>query len=143
MRKASINQSQNCFISENKNNLRIVKRLQKFCIKEIYDIEMCHQCYYRSNTQSNWFTAVCNPPHLLVWARISGHSGYAPAKVLGLNGGSAATKKVDVRFFADHEMAVIPSSNCYLFSKRKPFKKSDEQFQFKQMTALQVNMQSI
>lgn len=110
-------------------------------MKEIYDIEMCHQCYYRSNTQENWFTAICNPPHLLVWARINGHSDYAPAKVLGLNGGGrAAAKRVDVRFFADHEMAVISPANCYLFSKQKPLKKSDEQTQFKQMTAVQVNM---
>lgn len=107
-------------------------------MKEIYDIEMCQQCYYRSNTQTNWFTAVCDPPHLLVWARINGHSDYAPAKVLGLNGGNATSKKVDVRFFGDHEMAIIPSSNCYLFSKRKPLAKSDGHTQFKQMTALQV-----
>lgn len=126
-------------ILENKNNLRISKRLDNFCMKEIYDIEMCHQCYYRSNTQSGWFTAVCDPPHLLVWARINGHSGYAPAKVLGLSGGGGVTpKKVDVRFFADHEMAIIPSSNCYLFSQRKPIKKSREQTQLKLMTALQV-----
>lgn len=106
-------------------------------MKEIYDIEMCHQCYYRSNTQSNWFTAVCDPPHLLVWARINGHSDYEPAKVLGLNGSGA--KKLDVRFFADHEMAIIPASNCYLFSKSKPLK-TNQQTQFMQMTALQVNM---
>lgn len=124
----------------NKNNLRMVKRLEKFCMKEVYDIEMCHQCYLRSNTQSNWFTAVCDPPHLLVWARVNGQSGYAPAKVLGLNGSSAALKKVDVRFFADHEMALVPISNCYVFGKRAPLEKSYEQTKFKQITALQVSI---
>lgn len=126
------------FIADNKSNLRMVKRLEKFCMKEIYDIEMCHQCYLRSNTQANWFTAVCDPPHLLVWTRINHLSCYAPAKVLGLNGSSAALKKVDVRFFADHEMALVPASNCYLFAKKAPSDKLYEQTKFKQTTALQV-----
>lgn len=111
-------------------------------MKEMYDIEMCHQCYFRSNTQTNWFTEVCSPPHLLVWARVNNQSGYAPAKVLGLNGSTAA-KKIDVRFFADHEMACVAKSNCYLFSKRRPSDKNYEQTKFKQVTALQVNINNI
>lgn len=103
---------------------------------------MCHQCYLRSNTQTNWFTAVCDPPHLLVWARVNSQSGYAPAKVLGLCG-NTASKKVDVRFFADHEMAVVAASNCYLFSNRRPSDKPNEQTKFKRTTALQVSMQYI
>lgn len=103
---------------------------------------MCHQCYLRSNTQTNWFTAVCDPPHLLVWARVNSQSGYAPAKVLGLCG-NTASKKVDVRFFADHEMAVVAASNCYLFSNRRPSDKPNEQTKFKRTTALQVSVQYI
>lgn len=118
--------------------MRIAKRLENFCMKEIYDIFMCHQCYHKSNTQSNWFTGVCDPPHLLVWARVNGHSDYAPAKVLGLIGSNASTKKIDVRFFGDHEMAAISASNCFLYSDRKPFEKSDGQTAFRQMTAQQV-----
>lgn len=126
-----------CIIADNKTYVRIAKRLEKFCMKEIYDIEMCYQCYLRSNTQTNWFTAVCNPPHLLVWARVNNQSGYAPAKILGLNG-NAAARKVDVRFFADHEMALVSSSNCYVFSKQVPSGNFHEQTKFKRVTALQV-----
>lgn len=133
-----VNNLKNYSVSVNKNTLRKVKRLENFCMKEVYDMEMCHTCYYKSNTQTQWFTAVCDPPHLLVWTRINHLHEYAPAKVLGLTGGTATSKKIDVRFFGDHEMSVVPSSNCYLFSKRKPH--TDGQTDFQQKAAERVRI---
>lgn len=118
--------------------LPIAKRLEQFCKKEVYDIEMCVDCFERSNTQKDWFTEVCNPPHLLVWARESGHRPFKPAKVIGL--GNKVTKKIDVRFFGDHDMADVSISDCYLFSKEFAGPRTDEKNRLALIKCLEVNL---
>lgn len=112
--------------------------MDRFCMKEMYDIEMCHECYLRSNTVTEWFTDVCNPPHLLVWARISGHHYYAPAKVFGLS--NTTVKRIDVRFFGDYLMASILPTDCFIYSKLNPDQKSDEKNHLKLLKCLEVRV---
>lgn len=99
--------------------LTIARDLDNWCAKEMYDIEMCGQCYGRANdlTKVNdWFTEVCDPPHLLVWAKLSGHP-YWPAKVIGITSTSNA---LDVRFFGEHDMAKISPQDCFLYPSKNP-----------------------
>lgn len=90
--------------------------MEKLCEKEMYDMEICDQCFLRSNEYKNddWFTKVCNPPHLLVWAKASTHP-FWPAKVI-----ARARNKLDVRFFGQHEMSIVHPNNCFLFSWENP-----------------------
>ncbi|XP_031622721.1 zinc finger MYND domain-containing protein 11-like [Contarinia nasturtii] len=113
--------------------LRMVKRLEKFCIKEVYDIEMCAKCFDASNTEENWFAQVCSPPHILVWARESGHRPYKPAKVIG----STSETKIDIRFFGDHDRALVPPTNCYLYSKQNPNHRSDDKTRMELIKSLE------
>lgn len=104
---------------------QVAKHLESFCKKEVYDIEMCSECYHRSNTQTDWFTEVCIPPHMLVWARESSYHPYKPAKVIGID--KTSTHKIDVRFFGgNHFMINIPPADCYIYSKENPNGKCDE-----------------
>lgn len=96
--------------------LGIAKRMEEFCEKELYDIEVCGECYHRSNTKQEWFTEVCDPPHLLVWARTPGFP-YWPAKVIAATG---AQNKIDVRFFGQHEMCNAYADDCLVYSKTIP-----------------------
>lgn len=87
----------------------------RFCERELYDIEICPECYLRSNTdtKNNWFVNACERPHLLVWAKLKGnHEPYWPAKALAWKNGM-----VDVRFFGDHACAFLPSAHIFLYSK--------------------------
>ncbi|XP_055326327.1 uncharacterized protein LOC129580149, partial [Sitodiplosis mosellana] len=117
----------NIIASGNLAELAVAKRLEQFCKKEVYDIEMCVDCFARSNSEdrSSWFTQVCDPPHLLVWAREIGHRPFKPAKVIGVSGKSLKSK-IDVRFFGDHDMADVSLIDCYLFSKENPNGKTDD-----------------
>lgn len=49
------------------------------------------------------------------------HHPYWPAKVIGF--GDAGSKKVDVRFFGDHEMWNTTASDCLLYTKTNPNKR--------------------
>lgn len=89
------------------------RNLEDLCRTEMYDIEMCSECFDRSNLPNHdWFTEVCDPPHLLVWARMRGFP-YWPAKVLGI----ASDTKIDVRFFGDHSRTNMSPVDCFLFSE--------------------------
>lgn len=103
------------------NRLVIARELEKRCAKEMYDIEMCGQCYERANNPhkvDDWFTEVCDPPHLLVWAKLSGHP-YRPAKVIGIT----ASNELDVRFFYDHKIAKVLPRDCFVYPSRNPNKR--------------------
>lgn len=115
----------------------MAKRLEQFCKKEIYDIEMCVDCFERSNTEKEWFTQVCDPPHLLVWARESSRSPFKPAKVIGVGG--KLSKKIDVRFFGNHDMADVSPTDCYLYSKVNPNTRADEKTMLALMKSLEVS----
>lgn len=93
--------------------MRSAKNLEYLCEKEMHDIEMCSECFDRSNTMDEWFTEVCDPPHLLVWARMKKYP-FWPAKVFGF--GVVSNKKIDVRFFGKHTRANVPISDCFLYS---------------------------
>lgn len=90
--------------------------MQRFCEKELYDIEVCSECYRNSNEKSNWFVNACQKPHLMVWAKMKGHP-YWPAKAIAMKNYS-----VDVRFFGDHEGAFLPIENVLLYSSANPNK---------------------
>ena len=118
----------------------MAKRLEQFCKKEIYDIEMCVECFERSNGPNNasWFTQVCTPPHPIVWARIS-HHPFKPAKVIGLGSKVVAKSKIDVRFFGDHDMGQVSPTDCYLFSKGNPNQRCNEKTVLELMKILEVS----
>lgn len=86
----------------------------RFCERELYDIEICPECYLRSNTYPNnrWFVIACERPHLLVWAKMKGFRTYWPGKAVAFCRGL-----VDVRFFGDHACSFVPSANVFLYSK--------------------------
>lgn len=90
------------------------KRLQRFCEREIYDIRVCVECYRNSNEKADWFENACDRPHLLVWAKIKG-SPFWPAKAVTMR-----KNLVDVRFFGDTMLSLVPVENVRLFSKVSP-----------------------
>ncbi|XP_063709073.1 E3 SUMO-protein ligase RanBP2-like [Culicoides brevitarsis] len=92
------------------------KSLLKVCRQEILEIETCFECYFKANTDADWFTDVCSSPHILLWAKLRGFP-YWPAKAMSVN---AASGQVNVRFFGAHDRAWINVKDCYLYSKEDP-----------------------
>lgn len=87
----------------------------KICRQELNEIETCSECYYNANTRKDWFIAVCNKPHILLWAKLKGFP-YWPAKGMGINSNGLA----DVRFFGEHDRAWVPVRDCFLYSEKDP-----------------------
>lgn len=101
------------------NERNILKRLKTFgeaCISEVYDLNLCQECYKNSHENCNWFTLLCKVPHLLVWARTTGHP-YWPAKILGAQGTQTC-----VKYFGDHARSLVSQDNILLFSANNPNK---------------------
>lgn len=132
----------NCiiFIPEISKRLAAAKRMEELCNNEMCAIEICGECFLRSNQHElessndddNWFTEVCDPPHLLVWAKVSGYP-YWPAKVL-----AQKTNKVDVRFFGQHERSFVHPSKCFLFSKENPNRSLEPSIRLELQSSLKV-----
>lgn len=101
------------FLGRDEDHVRCAKNLEYLCEQEMQDIETCSECFIRSNTNKDWFEQVCNPPHLLVWARMTGYP-YWPAKVISF--GVATNKKIDVRFFGKHTRTNVFPEDCILFA---------------------------
>lgn len=95
--------------------LKIAKSLLKTCKQEMGQIETCAECYANANSKKNWFVEVCDPPHVLLWAKLKGFP-YWPAKAMAVNGATL----VDVRFFGAHDRAWVPVKDCYLYSQHNP-----------------------
>lgn len=95
--------------------LKIAKSLLKTCKQEMGQIETCSECYANANSKKNWFVEVCDPPHVLLWAKLKGFP-YWPAKAMAVNGATL----VDVRFFGAHDRAWVPVKDCYLYSQHNP-----------------------
>lgn len=95
--------------------LKIAKSLLKTCKQEMGQIDTCAECYANANLKKNWFVEVCDPPHILLWAKLKGFP-YWPAKGMAVNG----TTVVDVRFFGAHDRAWVPVKDCYLYSQHNP-----------------------
>lgn len=93
---------------------RITKDLQRFCEREMYDIEICADCFRNANEYDDWFAQMCDRPHLLVWAKIRG-SPFWPAKALAMK-----KNHVDVRFFGERKYSFLPVDNVRLFSEVNP-----------------------
>uniref|UniRef100_A0A336LU35 CSON004783 protein n=1 Tax=Culicoides sonorensis TaxID=179676 RepID=A0A336LU35_CULSO len=107
----------NCAIfSEKRRYLANAKSILKVCRQELLEIETCFECYFKANTDIEWFTDVCTSPHLLLWAKLRGFP-YWPAKAMSVN---ATTGQVNVRFFGAHDRAWINVKDCYLYSKEDP-----------------------
>lgn len=95
--------------------MRAAKALQKVCKQELTDIETCAECYLNANTMAdNWFTEVCERPHLIIWAKLKGFPLW-PAKAMSVN-----AQMVDVRFFGEHDRANLPAKDCFLYSREDP-----------------------
>lgn len=95
--------------------LKIAKSLLKTCKQEMGQIDTCAECYANANSKKNWFVEVCEPPHVLLWAKLKGFP-YWPAKAMAVNGATL----VDVRFFGAHDRAWVPAKDCYLYSQHNP-----------------------
>lgn len=102
--------------------LTFARQLETWCAKEMYDIEICGQCFVRAMDLSDWFTEVCDPPHLMVWAKLAGYP-YWPAKVIGI---TSSSNRIDVRFFGDHDMANVSAQDCFLYPSKNPNRRLDE-----------------
>lgn len=99
----------------------MLKRLTDFCMQELYDIDVCSECYKNANTIGiGWFSMVCQSPHILVWARMFGDRVYFPAKVMAIKK-MQGNAQIHVQFFGSkNRNAFVQPANCYLFSKESP-----------------------
>lgn len=76
---------------------------------------MCSECYERKCLNiEDVVLGVCKIPHLVLWAKLENYP-YWPAKELALKG-----DMVEVLFFGQHETAMVPYTNCMLFSEEHP-----------------------
>lgn len=103
-------------MADKRRYLPNAKSLLKVCRQELLEIETCFECYFKANTDADWFTDVCSSPHILLWAKLRGFP-YWPAKSMSVN---ATTGQVNVRFFGAHDRAWINVKDCYLYSKEDP-----------------------
>lgn len=108
--------------SDGMKRLAIARELETWCAKEMYDIEICSQCFSRTMDSNDWFTDICDPPHLLVWAKLAGYP-YWPAKLIGI---LSTANRLDVRFFGDHDMANVSAQDCFLYPSKNPNRRLDE-----------------
>lgn len=108
----------NTTVNENLGNLR---RLVKFCLQELYDIDVCIECYRNANEcGADWFTLVCTSPHILIWARVGNERKFWPAKAMAVKR-TAYHTRIHVRFFGfKARNAFIEPSECYLYSAIDP-----------------------
>lgn len=93
--------------------IKAANLLLSFTMEEMLSIDTCADCHLNANLYPNtWFSMVCNKPHLLIWAKLSGFN-FWPAKLLSTQG-----EKVCVRFFGhEHGRANIPAKDCSLYLK--------------------------
>lgn len=69
-----------------------------------------------SEHPNDWFTMVCEQPHLLLWAKQKTYP-YWPAKLMSVN---SDKNTVDVRFFGGHSRSVLTPKDCLMFSRKNP-----------------------
>lgn len=102
-------------------NQRMIKQFVGYCHHELYDISLCSECY-RSAAEGefDWFTNVCDYPHVIVWARWNDQ--YLPAKAMGFKQ-TAFEPTIYVRFFGTKKFANVDKKECFLFSHEHPQKK--------------------
>ncbi|XP_022697802.1 protein kinase C-binding protein 1-like [Varroa jacobsoni] len=102
--------------------------------KEVGEMSLCPQCYLHmrratasqsqsaspasgtalSSSNGNFFSEVCSPPHIIVWAKIRGFPHW-PAKVMRVEG-----DQVTVKFFGDHNKSLVTLGNCTILTQKPP-----------------------
>lgn len=101
---------------EDKELMKMVNELIVYCNNEIYDMDLCFECYERKCTNpDNLMLGLCKVPHLALWVKHD-EFPYWPAKLLN----SVHSDKVEVVFFSQCDTALVPSKNCLLFSVENP-----------------------
>lgn len=110
-----------CLISAEFGLKKVADELFELCHRDVKSIRACANCFeYWINDSDDYFTKVCDKPHMLVYAKLD-RFPYWPAKVMSIHGNVA-----DVEFFGDHTQADIPMANCYLYSKQYPGKSKND-----------------
>lgn len=96
---------------------RILKHFVTFCHNELHDIDICNECYCNANEHpTDWFTKVCEHPHILLWARHG--DNYWPAKAMAVR---KSDDRIHVRFFGHGcRNAYVEMSECFLYSTKHP-----------------------
>lgn len=90
------------------------KDLNKTVNADLKYIKMCPQCYENGLDRGNLMTKICEPPHLLVWAKTRGFN-YWPAKVISVKGAIA-----HVIYFGEFLDAKVKANECLIYSKNRP-----------------------
>ncbi|XP_055947103.1 MYND-type zinc finger-containing chromatin reader ZMYND8-like isoform X2 [Argiope bruennichi] len=101
----------------NSDDAKAAENLRRDFKSELLDLEACPECYYYlycDVSDQDSFVRLCESPHDIVWAQLTGHP-YWPAKCLKVVKGIA-----HVRFFGEHEQSNIPINKCYYLSESHP-----------------------
>lgn len=75
---------------------------------------MCAQCFSNAIENDNSMVQLCDPPHLLVWAKTEG-SIYWPAKLMSVDGESA-----EVIYFGEFLEGRVPVDKCLIYTVERP-----------------------
>ncbi|CAL1301017.1 unnamed protein product [Larinioides sclopetarius] len=106
----------------NSDQAKAAENLRKDFKTELLDLEACPECYYHlycdESDSRDPFMRLCDSPHDIVWAQLTGHP-YWPAKCLKVVKGFA-----HVRFFGEHEQSKIPINKCFFMSETYPKNKN-------------------
>lgn len=117
--------------------MHIIELAKDVVKEEIDGLRKCSNCYANAHTYpENWFTMVCDEPHIVAWAKFQG-CNFWPVKIM-----SAIGRKLSVRFFGDHTHADIAATKCYLFSEESPAGKAAKSRGGPYQSAVQVSVQN-
>lgn len=109
-------------------NEEMKKAMEKFvavCDQEIYDISLCDECYERKFlSPSRVMVDICKKVHIVVWAKYKSYP-YWPAKAIK----TVNSREIEVRFFGQHNTALVPHKKCLLFSKEDPNEQIDQVYE--------------
>lgn len=76
---------------------------------DVKHIKLCSQCYKNGIHSSNPMVLLCDPPHLMVWAKTDGYN-YWSAKIMSVGRGNA-----HVIYFGEYSECKIPVDKCFLY----------------------------
>lgn len=95
-----------------------VKELIKSVNRDLNFVNNCAQCYEHQVHYPNPMVLLCEPLHLLVWAKTKGFN-YWPAKLLKLQGTNA-----HVIYFGEYLDAKVVAAECLIYTKERPDKQA-------------------
>lgn len=102
-------------ISENHDSTKAARLLLDCIVKDIQIAKMCTNCYLNwSQHPDDWFSMVCDDPHLIVWVKKTG-ANFWPAKLT-----SVTDQEVNVCLFGDHSQSTVSANSCLLYSESSP-----------------------